>query len=148
MSGQLQQLGIAAIRAGIAAGEFSARQVAEAALERVAAFDGAVQAFLQVTPEAALAAADAVDAARAAGRFAELGPLAGVPMAFKDNMNLLGTRTTCASRMLENYVSPYTATCVARALGAGAVGVGKLNMDEFAFGSSTETSALHPTHNP
>ena len=140
--------GIAELRAGIAEGAFSAREVTEAALARVAAFDGAVHAFLEVTPEAALAAADAVDAARAVGRFAEVGPLAGVPMAFKDNMNLTGTRTTCASRILENYVSPYTATCVARALGAGAVSLGKLNMDEFAFGSSTETSAFGRTYNP
>ena len=148
MAGELFELGIADIREGIAEGQFSAREVAEAACERVRAFDGDVQAFLQTTPEAALEAADAVDAARAAGRFAELSPLAGVPMAFKDNMNLLGTRTTCASRMLEGYVSPYTATCVARALDAGAVSLGKLNMDEFAFGSSTETSAFYPTRNP
>ncbi|MDR3136652.1 MAG: Asp-tRNA(Asn)/Glu-tRNA(Gln) amidotransferase subunit GatA [Coriobacteriales bacterium] len=74
--------------------------------------------------------------------------LAGVPIAFKDNMNQLGTRTTCASRMLENYESTYTATCVDRALAAGALPLGKLNMDEFAFGSSTESSAFGTTQNP
>ena len=148
MSGHLHDLGIAALRTGIASGAFSAREVTEAALDRVAAFDGAVHAFLEVTQSAALATADAVDAARAAGRFAQLGPLAGVPVAFKDNMNLVGTHTTCASRMLENYVSPYTATCVARTLAAGAVSLGKCNMDEFAFGSSTETSAFGRTCNP
>ena len=68
--------------------------------------------------------------------------LAGVPVAFKDNMHLIGTRTTCASRMLENYESTFTATCVQRMLDAGATPVGKANMDEFAFGSSTETSAF------
>ena len=96
----------------------------------------------------AYAAARQVDAAIAAGAFDELGPLAGVPIAFKDNMNLVGTHTTCASRMLENYVSPYTATAVQRALDAGAIPFGKLNMDEFAFGGSTEMSAFGPTRNP
>ena len=141
-------LGIAGLHAGLLARDFSARELAQAYLARVEAFDGAVHAFLEVTPEAALAAADAVDAAISAGQGPELGPLAGVPVAFKDNMNLLGTHTTCASRMLESYVSPYTATCVARTLAAGAVPLGKLNMDEFAFGSSTETSAFGRTHNP
>ena len=147
-AGELVDMGVVGLRAGLAAGEFSAREVACAHLARTEAFDGSIHAFLEVTPEAALAAADAVDAARASGRFSELGPLAGVPVAFKDNMNLAGTHTTCASRMLESYVSPYTATCVARTLAAGAVPLGKLNMDEFAFGSSTETSAFGCTHNP
>lgn len=69
-------------------------------------------------------------------------------MAFKDNMNMEGTHTTCSSHMLENYVSPYTATCVDRVLASGALPLGKLNMDEFAFGSSTETSYFGPTRNP
>jgi aspartyl-tRNA(Asn)/glutamyl-tRNA(Gln) amidotransferase subunit A len=82
------------------------------------------------------------------GTFDELGPLAGMPAAFKDNMNLKGTHTTCSSHMLENYVSPYDATCVAKTIEAGAIPLGKLNMDEFAFGSSTETSAFGVTRNP
>lgn len=139
-------LSAARIAAGIVAGEFSAREVAEASLDAIQARDGAVQAFLQVTPELALAAADRIDAARAAGD--ALPPLAGVPFAIKDNMNLVGTRTTCASHMLEGYESVYTATCVQRMLDAGCVPVGKANMDEFAFGSSTESSAFHPTNNP
>ena len=139
---------IAAIRSGLAAKEFSAREVAEQSLARIDAVDGTVNAFLEVTPEAALAKADEVDAAIAAGAFDELGPLAGVPVAFKDNMNLAGTHTTCASHMLENYVSPYTATCVQRAIDAGALPLGKLNMDEFAFGSTTESSAFGTTKNP
>ena len=142
----LDNLSAAQIAAGIAAGDFSATEVAHAALAAIDAREGAVQAFLQVTPELTLDAAAKLDADRAAGRL--LPPLAGVPLAIKDNMNLVGTRTTCASRMLEHYESPYTATCVARMLDAGCLPVGKANMDEFAFGSSTESSAFHRTNNP
>ena len=134
------------IAAGVAAGDFSATEVTHAALDALSARDGEVQAFLQVSEDLALAAAAKVDAARMAGE--ALPPLAGVPVAFKDNMNLLGTRTTCASRMLESYESAYTATCVQRLLDAGAIPLGKLNMDEFAFGSTTDASAFHSTHNP
>ncbi len=141
-------MGVASIRSGLAAGEFSAREVAEAAIARIDAADAAVHAFLETTPELALAHAAAVDAAIARGELASCGPLAGVPVAFKDNMNQVGTHTTCSSRMLENYVAPYTATCVQRVLDAGGIPLGKLNMDEFAFGSSTETSAFGPTRNP
>ena len=136
------------IRAGLLAKDFTAREVAQAAIERVDTVDSRVNAFLQTTPEAALAAAEALDAQVASGNASDLGPLAGVPVAFKDNMNLLGTRTTCGSRMLENYESTYTATCVQRVLDAGGLPLGKLNMDEFAFGSSTETSAFGTTKNP
>ena len=142
----LDQLSAFQIAAGVAAGDFSAVEVARAALDTVAAREPDVQAFLQVTAEQALKVAAATDAARARGE--KLGPLAGVPVAFKDNMNMRGTRTTCASRMLEDYVSPYTATCVERILAAGATPVGKTNMDEFAFGSTTDASAFHPTNNP
>ena len=141
-------MGIAQIQAGLRAGDFTAREVAEAALTHVKAADEKVHAFLELTEEAAYAAADRVDAAIAAGSFDELGPRAGIPCAFKDNMNQEGTHTPCASHMLENYVSPYTATCVQRAIDAGCIPLGKLNMDEFAFGSSTESSAFGPTHNP
>ena len=139
---------IAQIQAGLREGNFTARKVAEAALAHIKAADEKVHAFLELTEETAYAAADRVDAAIAAGSFDELGPLAGIPGAFKDNMNQEGTHTTCASHMLENYVSPYTATCVQRAIDAGCIPLGKLNMDEFAFGSSTESSAFGPTHNP
>ena len=134
------------IAAGIAAGDFTATEVAHAALDAISARDASTQAFLQVSENLALEAAAKTDAARAAGE--SLPPLAGVPVAFKDNMNLLGTRTTCASRMLETYESAYTATCVQRMLDAGATPLGKLNMDEFAFGSTTDSSAFHPTNNP
>mgnify|MGYP000046954066 FL=1 len=134
------------IAEGVAAGEFSATEVARAALDSIEARDAEIGAFLQVSADLALDAAARIDAARAAGE--TLPPLAGVPLAIKDNMNLVGTRTTCASRMLGDYESVYTATCVQRMLDAGCLPVGKANMDEFAFGSSTESSAFHPTNNP
>jgi aspartyl-tRNA(Asn)/glutamyl-tRNA(Gln) amidotransferase subunit A len=137
------------IRSAIATGEFTAREVAEGALARIEALDPAIHAFNQVTPQLAFAAADKVDALVAGGATDnDLPLLAGVPVAFKDNMNLIGTNTTCGSRILENYQSVYDCTAVARMIDAGAVPLGKLNMDEFAFGSSTENSAFGPTHNP
>lgn len=142
----LDTLSAAQIAAGVSAGDFTATEVARAALDAVEAREGAVQAFLQVSPELALDAAARIDADRASGK--PLPPLAGVPLAIKDNMMLVGTRTTCASRMLENYESVYTATCVQRMLDAGCLPIGKANMDEFAFGSSTESSAFHRTNNP
>ncbi|HAM14506.1 MAG TPA: Asp-tRNA(Asn)/Glu-tRNA(Gln) amidotransferase GatCAB subunit A [Eggerthellaceae bacterium] len=145
---QFNTMGVRQIQSGLAAKDFSARELAEAMLARIDAHDDAVHAFLEVTDELALEAAARIDAAVAQGAIAQCGPLAGVPVAFKDNMNLKGTRTTCSSRMLEHYRSPFTATCVQRTLDAGAIPLGKLNMDEFAFGSSTETSAFGPTHNP
>ncbi|MCI8452915.1 MAG: Asp-tRNA(Asn)/Glu-tRNA(Gln) amidotransferase subunit GatA [Eggerthellaceae bacterium] len=148
MARSFGEMSVAEIQAGLAAKEFSAAEVARGSLERISAADEAVHAFLQVTEDLALQAAARVDAAVAEGRLAELGPLAGVPVGYKDNMNLTGTRTTCSSNMLRDYVSPYTATCVQRTLDAGALPIGKLNMDEFAFGSSTETSAFGPTRNP
>ena len=130
----------------VRAGEVSAREVAQAALDAVTAREDGVHAFLEVTPEMALEKADQLDAARAAGE--PLPPMAGVPVAFKDNMHLVGTRCTCASRMLEDYQSAYTATCVQRMLDAGCLPLGKTNMDEFAFGSSTENSYFGRTCNP
>lgn len=148
MAQAFAELSVAQIQAGLIAKEFSAKEVAENSLARIVSADKAVHAFLETTEEAALAAAARVDAAIAAGDIAQAGPLAGVPVAFKDNMNLEGTHTTCSSRMLESYVSPYTATCVSKIIEAGGIPLGKLNMDEFAFGSSTETSAFGRTFNP
>ncbi len=142
----VDQLGSVEIASAVASGELSAVEVAEASLAAIEAREPAVQAFIEVSAALALDAARATDAKRAAGE--RLGPLAGVPVAFKDNMHLIGTHTTCASRMLEDYESVFTATCVRRMLDAGATPVGKANMDEFAFGSSTETSYFHPTMNP
>ncbi|MBN2248335.1 MAG: Asp-tRNA(Asn)/Glu-tRNA(Gln) amidotransferase subunit GatA [Coriobacteriia bacterium] len=142
----LSSLSARQVRDGVAAGDFSARELADASYARIQALDADVHAFLQLTPALAYEAADRIDAARVAGE--ELPPLAGVPAGIKDNMNLIGTRTTCASRMLESYESVYDCTAVRRLLDAGALPIGKLNMDEFAFGSSTENSAFGPTRNP
>lgn len=142
----LDELSARQIAAGVAAGDFSAVEVAKASLSALDAREPQLHAFLQVSAGLALDTAKATDERLARGE--KSGPLAGVPVAFKDNMHLVGTRTTCASRMLEGYESVFTATCVGRLLAAGATPVGKTNMDEFAFGSSTESSAFHPTNNP
>ena len=115
-------------------------------LDRIAKGDGALDAFLTVTAERALSRARALDARIAGG--AAPGPLAGVPVAVKDVLHVEGVPTTCGSRILEGYRPPFTATAVARLEAAGAIVVGKTNMDEFAMGSSTENSAYKPTRNP
>lgn len=127
-------------------GAASAAEMAEASLSQIERLDPEVHAFLQVTPEIARAKAASIDDAIAGG--IDPGVLAGVPVAFKDNMHQVGTRMTCSSKMLEDYECTFDATCVADTLAAGAIGVGKLNLDEFAFGSSTETSAFGRTMNP
>ncbi len=136
------------IHEGLCSKEFSATEIAESCIEHAQQTDKNIHAFLEFMPDLAKSAAQKIDEKIAAGKFDECGLLAGVPVAFKDNMNLEGTHTTCGSRMLENYVSPYTATCVEKILQAGGLPLGKLNMDEFAFGSSTETSAFGKTCNP
>lgn len=150
MSGiEIARLSALEIRSKIAARELTAVEVADAALERIDALDGSVHAFNEVTADLAIAAAEKIDAlVRGGAGEADLPPLAGVPAAFKDNMNLIGTHTTCSSRILEGYVSPYDCTAVSRLLSAGVIPLGKCNMDEFAFGSSGETSAWGPAKNP
>ncbi|MCL2529202.1 MAG: Asp-tRNA(Asn)/Glu-tRNA(Gln) amidotransferase subunit GatA [Coriobacteriia bacterium] len=139
-------LSIAAIRAGLATRQFSAEELVQDALNTINIRDKVIHAFIELCPELAYRAAEKLDAALSAGEAPPL--LAGATIGYKDNMNLEGTHTTCASKMLENYKSPFTATCVTKTLEAGALPLGKLNMDEFAFGSSTETSYFGCTHNP
>jgi aspartyl-tRNA(Asn)/glutamyl-tRNA(Gln) amidotransferase subunit A len=141
----LHRLDAAAIARAVVAREASAEEVARAHLDRIAALDPSLRAYLRVTPERALESARRVDAAVAAGRAL---PLAGVPVAVKDILHVEGVPTTCASRILDGYRPPFTATAVERLEAAGAVVLGKTNMDEFAMGSSTENSAFHPTRNP
>ena len=130
----------------IASGLASSREVTQAHLDRIDAVDRSVRAFLHVDGERALAAADAVDAKRAAGE--PLGPLAGVPLAIKDIFCLTGAPTTAGSRILEGWHPPYNATVTQRVLDADLVVLGKTNLDEFAMGSSTENSGYFTTHNP
>ncbi|MBU8859293.1 MULTISPECIES: Asp-tRNA(Asn)/Glu-tRNA(Gln) amidotransferase subunit GatA [unclassified Micromonospora] len=130
----------------VAGGETSAVEVTQAHLDRIGAVDDRVHAFLHVDTEGALAAARAVDERRAAG--AELGPLAGVPVAVKDVLTTKGVPTTVGSKILEGWRPPYDSTIVERLRDAGTVMLGKTNMDEFAMGSSTEYSAYGPSRNP
>ena len=130
----------------IAAREVSSEEVTRAHLDRIDEVDGEINAFLHVGADEALRAARDVDARLAAGE--ELGPLAGVPVALKDVFTTTDAPTTCGSRMLEGYRSPYDATVTATLREAGIPILGKTNMDEFAMGSSTENSAYGPTRNP
>src|SRR6267378_6808913 len=123
----------------------SAVDVCREALGRIEALNGRLNAFNTVAAERALARAEAID--RDPGRWRDA-PLAGGPVAIKDNICTRGVRTTASSRMLEDFIPPYDATAVIRLEAAGAIVVGKTNCDEFAMGSSNETSAFGPAHNP
>ncbi|MFQ5895984.1 MAG: Asp-tRNA(Asn)/Glu-tRNA(Gln) amidotransferase subunit GatA, partial [Nitrospinota bacterium] len=133
------------LREKLKAREVSAREAAEAYLARIAEVEPRVHAYIAVLEEEARRGAEEADARMARGEDA---PLLGVPLAIKDLLCMRGVATTCGSRILENFRAPYDATAVARLREAGAVFLGKANMDEFAMGSSTERSAFGPTHNP
>lgn len=146
MHPEIHNLGAGELHKLFSEGELTAVEITESVLERIEAVDPQLNAFLTVSGELALEQAKAVDERRAKGE--PLGPLAGVPVAIKDNVCVDGVRTTCASRMLENYTAQYDATVVSRLKEAGAILVGKTNMDEFAMGSSGESSAFGPARNP
>lgn len=126
--------------------QLSSRELTEAVLRRIDEYEPVVHAFITLTAESALREANEIDTRRAAGH--TLGPLAGIPMGLKDNLSTLGVRTTAGSRILGDYRPPFNATVVERLRSAGAVVLGKTNLDEFAMGSSTEFSAFGPTTNP
>ena len=126
--------------------ELSAREAAQAYLSAIGEKDEKIGAYLSVTEELAMQQAAAVDEKRAEGE--TLPALAGVPCGIKDNICTKGTTTTCASKMLEHFVPPYDAAVMEKLQGQDAVMLGKLNMDEFAMGSSTENSYFKKTHNP
>jgi aspartyl-tRNA(Asn)/glutamyl-tRNA(Gln) amidotransferase subunit A len=145
MSQALHTLTLTELAAGLERGEFSSVELTEALLGRIEAHDQTLNAFVTVMAEQALAAAKRADDARAAG---SAGVLNGLPLVHKDIFCTRDVLTTCGSRMLENFVSPYDATVVERFAAAGAVVLGKTNMDEFAMGSSNETSYFGPVKNP
>ena len=136
---------LAQLAKGLDNGDFKAVELVQVLLDRIEAHDSELNAFITVTGEAALRAAERSDELRRKG---ETGALDGLPIVHKDIFCTRGVLTTCGSRMLENFVSPYDATVVERLAAAGAVMLGKTNMDEFAMGSSNETSYFGPVRNP
>ncbi|AKJ65320.1 Asp-tRNA(Asn)/Glu-tRNA(Gln) amidotransferase subunit GatA [Kiritimatiella glycovorans] len=141
----LHTLTLSELRTRLATGDCSAAEAAEAVLAAIGRGDARLGAYVRVDRERVLEQARAADERRAAG---ETAPLLGVPVAIKDVLNVRGEACTCGSRILEGYTAPYDATCVAKLREAGAVLLGRVNMDEFAMGSSTENSALRTTRNP
>ena len=144
---ELYKLGIKEAAEGLAAGAFSSVELTQAVIDRVHEKDGEIGAYLTFDEEGALAAAKAADEKRL-GQGAQSPSLLGIPVAIKDLINVKGQPCTCASKILKGYVSPYDATVIRNLKAAGAVCAGRVNMDEFAMGSSTENSGLGVTHNP
>jgi len=145
MTTTLHTLTLTELKNGLEEGAFSATDITESLLARISEHGETLNAFITVTGERALEAAALADERRAAG---EARPLEGLPIVHKDIFCTRGVRTSCGSRMLDNFVSPYDATVVERLAGAGAIMLGKANMDEFAMGSSNETSWYGPVRNP
>ncbi|MFA6543371.1 MAG: Asp-tRNA(Asn)/Glu-tRNA(Gln) amidotransferase subunit GatA [Limisphaerales bacterium] len=144
----LHRLTISELTARLARREVSARQATQACLDQIARVDGDIQAFISHNPADALAQADAADKLIAAGADFARQPLLGVPIALKDVLAVQGQPLNCCSKILGNFTSPYDATVVEKLKAAGAIIFGRLNMDEFAMGSSTENSAFQTTRNP
>ncbi|MEA3345461.1 MAG: amidase family protein, partial [Chloroflexota bacterium] len=142
---KLHELTIHQARELLRAGEVSSMELTQACLDRIGDVDERVRAYLNVTEELALAQAREADRRRREG---EDTPLLGIPLAIKDVICMRGAPTTCGSKFLEDFTPPYNATVIGRLREAGAIILGKTNMDEFAMGSSTENSAFGPTHNP
>jgi aspartyl-tRNA(Asn)/glutamyl-tRNA(Gln) amidotransferase subunit A len=140
----MHSMTLAGIARALRARDFSSEELVQHLLDRIGRLDGELNAFVTVTGEAARAAARAADTVLAGGG----GPLAGVPIAHKDIFCTAGVKTSCGSRMLDNFISPYDATVVERLREAGTIMLGKTNMDEFAMGSSNETSFYGPVRNP
>ncbi|MEM7612653.1 MAG: amidase, partial [Pseudomonadota bacterium] len=141
----MHEMTLSQMRDGLRAGDFTARALVQHQLDRIDQLDGQLNSFLTLVADTALASADAADARYQAGNPL---PLDGLPIAHKDIFCTKGVRTTCGSRMLEHFEPPYNATAVAQLAAAGAIMLGKTNMDEFAMGSSNETSYFGNVHNP
>ena len=141
----MHQKSLVELSAGLHKGNFSSEELTRACLDRVSRFDSQLNCFISVTGDQAMAAARAADARIKAGT---AGPLTGIPFAHKDIFCTRGVKTSCGSKMLDNFIAPYDATVTRKLLDAGAVMIGKTNMDEFAMGSSNETSFYGPVKNP
>ena len=140
----LTEFSLKEMQTSLRAGQFSSRELVEAALKRITQLEPSLHAFLYVAAESALESADKADSVGATGQL----PLHGIPIAIKDVLTVEGMPATAGSMIIEGFIPPYTATAVKRLQDAGAIVIGKTNTDEFAMGSSTENSAYGVTHNP